>query len=177
MWLSLPPPGGGFIIYKAAHRPWLRRLPIAPEEELEVLDCAYRLNYYYSVSLDCFPLFLHFLISPIKLILWPKCFHRQKAEDTGWGGGKDRKVLLCFTTSGPPSTKPGSRAFSSSGLGLRPPSREPGSLAFSELHVCHDFKINRVASTEDGAGNMESWGWTRHQIWFCEALYVLFCGN
>ena len=77
----------------------------------------------------------------------------------------------------PPSTKPGSRAFSPSGLGLRPPSREPGSLAFSELHVCHDFKINRVASTEDGAGNMESWGWTRHQIWFCEALYVLFCGN
>lgn len=57
-----------------------------------------------------------------------------------------------------------------SASGLTPLSRESGSLAFSELHVCHNFKGNRVASREDGAGNMESWGWTKHQIWFCEAL-------
>ena len=37
---------------------------------------------YYLVLLDCFPLFLHFLTSLIKLILWLKFFHRQKA-----GGG------------------------------------------------------------------------------------------
>lgn len=47
-------------------------------------------------------------------------------------------------------------------------------LVFSELPVCCNFKGNRVVRMEDGAGTMESWGWTRHQIWFCEALYVLF---
>lgn len=79
----------------------------------------------------------------------------------------------------PPSTEPGSRAFSPSGLGLSltPLSRESGSRAFSELRVCPDFKGSRVASTEDGPGNMGSWGWTRHQVWFCEALYMLFCGT
>ena len=80
--LSLPPPGGAFIIYKRAHRTWLRILLRAPEEELKMLDFAYWLNYYYLVCFDCFPLFLHFLVSPIKLTLWLKCFHRQKA---GWG--------------------------------------------------------------------------------------------
>lgn len=64
-----------------------------------------------------------------------------------------------------------------SGLSLRPPSTELGSRAFSELRVCPDFKGSRVASMEDGPGNMGSWGWTRHQVWFCEALYILFCGN
>ena len=40
------------------------------------------LNYYYLVSFDCFPLFLHFLTFLIKLIVWLKFFHRQNA---GWG--------------------------------------------------------------------------------------------
>ena len=44
--------------------------------------------------LDCFPLFLHFLISLIKLILWLKFFHRQKA---GRGhGGQGPNGLLHF---------------------------------------------------------------------------------
>ena len=38
---SLLPPGGGFSIYKAAHRIWLRVLSRALEEELKVLDFAY----------------------------------------------------------------------------------------------------------------------------------------
>ena len=37
---SLLPPGGGFSIYKTAHRIWLRILSIALEEELKVLDFA-----------------------------------------------------------------------------------------------------------------------------------------
>ena len=36
------------------------------------------INYYYLASFDNFPLFLHFFISLIKLILWLKLFHRQK---------------------------------------------------------------------------------------------------
>ena len=42
-------------------------------------------HHYYLVSFDCFPLFLHFLISLIKLLLWLKFFHRQEA---GWGHGR-----------------------------------------------------------------------------------------
>ena len=38
-----------------------------------------RLNYYYLVLLDCFSSLLHFLISLMKLNLWLKFFHRQKA--------------------------------------------------------------------------------------------------
>ena len=36
----LLPPGGGFDVYKTAHRIWLRMLSIALEKELEVLDYA-----------------------------------------------------------------------------------------------------------------------------------------
>ena len=36
--------------------------------------------------LDCFPLFLRFLNSLIKLILWLKFFHRQKQGGGGGGG-------------------------------------------------------------------------------------------
>ena len=58
--------------------------------------------YYYLVYFDYFPLFIHFLTSLIKLILWLKFLHTQKkkAEDMGkwWGsGGKNHRVLLCFT--------------------------------------------------------------------------------
>ena len=66
----------GFSIYKTAHKRWLRILSLALEKELEVLEFAYVLNYY-LVLLDYF-LSLHFLISPIKLILWLKFSHRQK---------------------------------------------------------------------------------------------------
>ena len=64
------------------------------------LDFAYWLTYYYSGSWDCFPLFLRFLISPIKLILWPKRFHRQKA---GWGHGvgRWRRTLRSCSVSPP----------------------------------------------------------------------------
>ena len=37
---SLLPPGGGFSIYKTAHRIWLRILSRALKEELDVLDFA-----------------------------------------------------------------------------------------------------------------------------------------
>ena len=43
------------------------------------------LNGYHFVFLDCFPLFLHFLSSLIKLLVWLKFCHRQKA-DRGQGG-------------------------------------------------------------------------------------------
>ena len=36
-----PTPGGGFSIYKTAHRIWLRILSIALEKELKVLDNVY----------------------------------------------------------------------------------------------------------------------------------------
>ena len=42
------------------------------------------------MSFDYFPLFLHFLISLIKFILWQKFFYRQKAgegHEQGQGGG------------------------------------------------------------------------------------------
>ena len=46
-------------------------------------------------GLDCFPLFLHFLTSVIKLILWLKFFHRQKAA--GDMGVRDQRVMLHFS--------------------------------------------------------------------------------
>ena len=52
-------------------------------------------DYHCLVLLNCFPLFLHFLASLIKLILWLKFFHRQKAG-RGWGVGKDHRVLPGF---------------------------------------------------------------------------------
>ena len=57
-------------------------------------------DYYYLVSFDCFPLFLHFLTSLIKLILWLNFFQRQKAGEgqcLGQGCGVVGSVLLCFT--------------------------------------------------------------------------------
>ena len=42
---------------------------------------------YYLVFVDCFPLFLHFLTSLVKLLLWLKFFHKQKARG-GHGGGQ-----------------------------------------------------------------------------------------
>ena len=52
--------------------------------------------YYYLVLLDCFPLFLHFLTSLIKLILWLKFFHRQKAGGGHGGARTIDRILLCF---------------------------------------------------------------------------------
>ena len=46
------------------------------------------------VSFNCFPLFLHFLASLIKLTFWLRFFHRQKA-DRGHRG-KDNRVLYCY---------------------------------------------------------------------------------
>ena len=46
------------------------------------------------VSFNCFPLFLHFLASLIKLIFWLRFFHRQKV-DRGHRG-KDNRVLCCY---------------------------------------------------------------------------------
>ena len=52
---------------------------------------------YYLILLDCFSLFLHFLTSLIKLILWLTfSTHQRQAEDMG---GKDHRVLLRFTTT------------------------------------------------------------------------------
>ena len=46
------PLSGGFSIYKTTQKTQLRIRSTAPEEELEALDYPYRLNQYYSVSLD-----------------------------------------------------------------------------------------------------------------------------
>ena len=51
---------------------------------------------------DCFPLFLHFLTSLMKLILWLKFFtDKRQAEDMGGVGGgvKDHRVLLLFKST------------------------------------------------------------------------------
>ena len=52
-------------------------------------------NCCYLVLLDCFPLFLHFLTSLIKLIRWLMFFHRQKAS-WGYAGGRSRALRSCF---------------------------------------------------------------------------------
>ena len=66
----LLPLGRGFSIYKIVQRTWLRILPIALEEEVKVFDFIEWLNYYYFILLDYIPLFLHFLTSLVKFILW-----------------------------------------------------------------------------------------------------------
>ena len=82
----ISPFGGNFGIYKTAPRIWFRIVYIALEKELNVFDHAYGLNFYYLISLDCFPFFLHFLTSLIKLALLFKFFHRQKStEDVAQG--------------------------------------------------------------------------------------------
>ena len=78
--------------YKAAHRMRLRILSVALEKELKVLDFAHWVHYYYLVSFDCFPLFLYFLTSLVKFILWLNCFHRQKA---GLGTWSTRTIRSC----------------------------------------------------------------------------------
>ena len=53
--------------------------------------------YYYLLSFDCFSLFLSFLISLIKLILWlkfPPPTDKRQAEDVGY---KDHRVLFSFS--------------------------------------------------------------------------------
>ena len=52
---------------------WVRIFSIVLEKELKVLDLMTEL-----LLFNLFPLFLHFLASLIKLILWLKLFHRQK---------------------------------------------------------------------------------------------------
>ena len=118
-----------FSIYKIPHRLRLRiSSVIAVEEELNVLDSAYYDINYYLASFDNFPLFLHFLMSLIKLILWLKLFHRQKV---GWGhgGSIDHKVLLHFTWIAD---------------GHHHANSEPGSslhAGFPGLYVCSDFLL------------------------------------
>ena len=84
-------------------------LSIVLEEELKVLDFVLWLKYYYFVLLDCFPLFLHFLVSLIKFSPW----NSEKAKDAkaflqttgrGMGGlslGRPCRVLLSFNTTYP----------------------------------------------------------------------------
>ena len=74
---------GVFSIHKTVRKIWLRIFPIVLEKELKVLDFVQWLHYYYLALFDCFLLFLHFLTSLIKLILWLNISHRQKA-----GGGR-----------------------------------------------------------------------------------------
>ena len=70
---------------------------MALEKVLKVLGYAYRLNYHYLVSCDCFPLFLHVLISLIQHILWLNfSTDKRQAEDMRGGMGKDHGVLLLF---------------------------------------------------------------------------------
>ena len=68
-------------------------LSIALEEELKGLDFVLWLNYYYFVLLDFFPLFLHFLTSLIKFILWnsgkaqeAKVFLQTRGRQRSWSG-------------------------------------------------------------------------------------------
>ena len=51
-------------------------------------------DYYYLISFDSFPLFLHVLTSLIKLALWLKFFRRQRTWE-----GKDCRILLHFNSS------------------------------------------------------------------------------
>ena len=58
-----------------------------------------RLNYYYSVRSDCFPLLLHFLTLLIKLILCLKFFYRQKAGGGHGGQGVGGRTIGPCSTS------------------------------------------------------------------------------
>ena len=54
-------------------------------------------HYYYLLSFDCFSLFLCFLTSLIKFILWlkpPPPPDKRRAEDVGY---KDQRVLFSFS--------------------------------------------------------------------------------
>ena len=51
-------------------RMWFRILSTVLEEEMKALEFVLWLNYYYFVLLDCFYLFMHFLISLIRYVLW-----------------------------------------------------------------------------------------------------------
>ena len=105
-------PGKGYVISKTIQRIWLRILSIALEEELRVLDFILWPNYYYFVLLDYFSLFLHFLTSLIKFILWTsgrprqlKVFYKQetgRGHEWGWGLSRKGPVGSCSVTlSGP----------------------------------------------------------------------------
>ena len=85
--VAILPSSGHFSICKTAHKVWFRILSIGLEKELKVLDFAYSLNQSCFVLFDCFYLLLHFLISLIKLILWLKFFHKQKAGREHGGEG------------------------------------------------------------------------------------------
>jgi len=57
-------------IFQARVLEWVATaFSIVLEEELKILDFVSQLYYYYFVLLDCFPFFLHFVTSLIKLIL------------------------------------------------------------------------------------------------------------
>ena len=83
----------GFSIYKTSHWICLRILSTALRRStaLKVLDYAYWLNYYNLVSFDCFPVFLHAIVSVIKHSL-TKVFHGQKA---GRGHGEVKTIGSC----------------------------------------------------------------------------------
>ena len=56
--------------------------------------------YYYLVSFDYFPLFIHVLTTLIKLILWLKFLHKKRRLRTwGSGGGQGERTIesCCFT--------------------------------------------------------------------------------
>ena len=61
-------------------------------------DFAYCPNYCF-VLFEYFPLFLHFLTSLIKLILWLKFFHRQKAGRGHGGQGPQGPAVFHLVNS------------------------------------------------------------------------------
>ena len=88
--------GGAFGVCKATHRIWLRILSIALEKGIKLLDYAKWVPYYYLVFFDCFPSFLHFPTSLIKLLLWLKFLHRQRQTEVM--RNKNQRALLCFSS-------------------------------------------------------------------------------
>ena len=84
-------------------RSWTWASRVALEEDLKILDFAYWLNYYYLVTLDCFPFLLHVLTSLIKLTCWQKFFPQKASRGHGrqgpWGPApfQDLKSTLCYS--------------------------------------------------------------------------------
>ena len=124
------PPGGGFSIYKTAHRRWLRMLSVAREEERALTTLDDQTIFMWSPL----PVFLCFCLFPFLWLnlLFGQSFSIDKRNAEGMRD-KDHRVLLCFNITPKYSDLKDIRGFPDSSVGKESawnagdPSLTPGS--------------------------------------------------